>query len=1095
TDQGIANLSVEKAGILAGSDPDYAIKDLYDAIAAKNYPSWTLYFQVMTFEQAEEFEWNLFDLTKKLYFPFAGGAPADDRSIPEINMAELKIDITNFNLSDTSPKIDTNAMKTFKELIQEENISTDVNILVIGRTGQGKSALVNSLIELGEEIVPESSGTDCCTQTSQSYTYPNIIPGVNVTIIDSPGLQDIQKKEHKHIQEMKKECNEISLVLYCMKMTDYRFTNDDKVAMQKFHQAFGQKFWERVVFVLTFANREPLEIWNKGDKDDKSKEPRKDETDAWEQLKKERLTGRVQNRKEKINAFVTELLQSQHKSEHSQNAPEKTTFDVFPAGYYDYNPRYDDIPPCVNWQLDLTAFCCNTIKHKHRLSKLKLNKKIALAVIIDNRGEVKVENEERILNEEAAALKKAFEDLEFAVLYFNSFSSESIATLLEEFSKVDHSQLSMIALVFLSKGKTAELYDADDVAVPYSALFCHFERSPIPAIFFFDSLSDDKKKKNDSEIGFHLPLHICPKNSLVLASAHNTASSPVVKEFTEKLSHTSVQECFETICANNNSTTVKSIWHDTVGNYLCIVKSTNDMIETLEQKLEVYHSIWYPIRCKTIDNLEENKEEVISIVRKERAVQIAGPVISRSLVATGLLLAPITFGGTLAISAVGLVVGLGTTGVAIASLVLNKKRLKKALAIINLDQQISLIINEDAKKYYQMLTQLAPHEPESSAIGAATIRGATADTVPEAENTVETVALAAHRSTTGPVAGMTGASTIPIDLFSIAYRNYHIDETRNESLERAKIINKPEQIIHSLVEALFKGTCHAINEVEHEVQLETNILKDVEYGYEIQVPVKRNKKFAIKVCTLFSGPFVYPDGYTLVSAVYDITMQPKLSQPATIKLEHCVDESDQTRSDLCFAIGSIDLKKKKIIFEKVDQEFNGSIQQKTSCFLCILYRREMQDETLVRYVAQCFYERKYKNFWTLNIVFTKLLYANLKRIQYACRYGLQGSSYLPFVFNSSMLSLDLTCFKDTKEFSGWIVSPNDSEEMPDTISMQRIDTIELRERSAQVLKKAFPFISLYVYIFNEATAADTINELFEIGGTNLSINISRHKEI
>lgn len=60
--------------------------------------------------------------------------------------------------------------------------------------------------------------------------------------------------------------------------------------------------------------------------------------------------------------------------------------------------------------------------------------------------------------------------------------------------------------------------------------------------------------------------------------------------------------------------------------------------------------------------------------------------------------------------------------------------------------------------------------------------------------------------------------------------------------------------------------------------------------------------------------------------------------------------------------------------------------------------------------------------------------------------------------------------------------------------MQSIDTVELRERSAQVLQKSFPFISLYVYIFNEATAADTINEWFKVGGTNLSINISRHKE-
>ena len=134
--------------------------------------------------------------------------------------------------------------------------------------------------------------------------------------------------------------------------------------------------------------------------------------------------------------------------------------------------------------------------------------------------------------------------------------------------------------------------------------------------------------------------------------------------------------------------------------------------------------------------------------------------------------------------------------------------------------------------------------------------------------------------------------------------------------------------------------CHTIDEVEYEVQTEKNILRDENCGYEIKVPVKGKKKHTVTVHTLFSGPFVYPDGYTLVSAVYDITM-PELSQPATIKLEHCVDESDQTRSDLCFAIGSVDLKAKKIMINKVDQEFNGSIQQKSSCLLCILHKKTL----------------------------------------------------------------------------------------------------------------------------------------------------------
>lgn len=64
TDQGIKNLSVEEAARLASTDPDYGIRDLYNAIANGNYPSWSFYIQVMTFEEAERFPFNPFDLTK-----------------------------------------------------------------------------------------------------------------------------------------------------------------------------------------------------------------------------------------------------------------------------------------------------------------------------------------------------------------------------------------------------------------------------------------------------------------------------------------------------------------------------------------------------------------------------------------------------------------------------------------------------------------------------------------------------------------------------------------------------------------------------------------------------------------------------------------------------------------------------------------------------------------------------------------------------------------------------------------------------------------------------------------------------------------------
>lgn len=68
TKQGIKNLSAEQAVSLAGTDPDHAQRDLFNAIAEGNFPKWDVYIQVMTDEQATAWEkrtgWNPFDLTK-----------------------------------------------------------------------------------------------------------------------------------------------------------------------------------------------------------------------------------------------------------------------------------------------------------------------------------------------------------------------------------------------------------------------------------------------------------------------------------------------------------------------------------------------------------------------------------------------------------------------------------------------------------------------------------------------------------------------------------------------------------------------------------------------------------------------------------------------------------------------------------------------------------------------------------------------------------------------------------------------------------------------------------------------------------------------
>jgi len=68
TQQGIKNLSAEEAVRLAGTDPDHAQRDLFNAIASGDFPKWNVFIQVMTEDEATTWEqrtgWSPFDLTK-----------------------------------------------------------------------------------------------------------------------------------------------------------------------------------------------------------------------------------------------------------------------------------------------------------------------------------------------------------------------------------------------------------------------------------------------------------------------------------------------------------------------------------------------------------------------------------------------------------------------------------------------------------------------------------------------------------------------------------------------------------------------------------------------------------------------------------------------------------------------------------------------------------------------------------------------------------------------------------------------------------------------------------------------------------------------
>jgi catalase len=64
TDQGSENFTDAEATVMAGEDPDYYRRDLWETLARGETASWTLMMQVMPVSEAADYRFNPFDVTK-----------------------------------------------------------------------------------------------------------------------------------------------------------------------------------------------------------------------------------------------------------------------------------------------------------------------------------------------------------------------------------------------------------------------------------------------------------------------------------------------------------------------------------------------------------------------------------------------------------------------------------------------------------------------------------------------------------------------------------------------------------------------------------------------------------------------------------------------------------------------------------------------------------------------------------------------------------------------------------------------------------------------------------------------------------------------
>ncbi|UUV98227.1 catalase [Vagococcus luciliae] len=112
TNQGVKNLDSSLAAKLAGENPDYHIEDLSNAIEHGDFPSWTLYVQIIPFEEGLNMKETLFDVTKtvsqKTYPLVEVGIMTLNRN-PENYFSE--VEQATFSPGNTVPGIDVSPDK------------------------------------------------------------------------------------------------------------------------------------------------------------------------------------------------------------------------------------------------------------------------------------------------------------------------------------------------------------------------------------------------------------------------------------------------------------------------------------------------------------------------------------------------------------------------------------------------------------------------------------------------------------------------------------------------------------------------------------------------------------------------------------------------------------------------------------------------------------------------------------------------------------------------------------------------------------------------------------------------------------------------